>query len=247
MNRWDRPEQNAEREAQHLHYVMEKEFGGVIFYPYAYLSNRTLVQEVSQRMPVVLLDRKIPGVDVDFVGVNNHQAMFDMTTRLIEQGHRRIAYVTRCEPIHPVQDRLQGYLSAIYQNPALAVQEMVVTVPLHNEVTSWAVLDAVFGLPKDQRPTAAVCVNDYVAVLLSQRLERMGISVPRDVALAGFDDIVPALPNGVGLTSLAQPFEEIGQVAAELLERQRRHPSRVPESVELPVRIVVRDSSAFVP
>lgn len=236
-------EQTAEREAKHLRYVMEQGFGGVIFYPYAYLSNCDLVRKVSQRIPLVLLDRKMPGVDVGFVGVNNRQAMFDMTTRLIEKGHRRIAYVTRCEPILPVQERLQGYLSAIYQNRDLAVQEMVTIVPLPNETTSWPVVDAVFGLPPGRRPTAAVCINDYIAVLLSERLERMGISVPGDVALAGFDDIVPALPNGVGLTSAAQPFEEMGRVAVELLERRRRQPSRAPESVEVPVRVVMREST----
>ncbi len=240
-------EQTAEREAKHLRYVMEKGFGGVIFYPYAYHSNSDLVQEVSRRMPVVLLDRKMPGVDVDFVGVNNRQAMFDMTTSLIEKGHRRIAYVTRCEPILPVQDRLQGYLAAIHQNRDLAVQEMVTTVPLPNEITSWPIVDAVFGLPPGRRPTAAVCINDYIAVLLSERLQRMGISVPGDVALAGFDDIVPTLPNGVGLTSAAQPFEEMGRVAVEILERRRQEPSRALESVEVPVQIVMRESADQVP
>ena len=146
-----------------------------------------------------------------------------------------------------VQDRLQGYLAAIYQHPERAVQEMVAPLPLRNETTSWPVVDAVFGLPHGLRPTAAVCVSDYAAVLLSERLERMGHSVPADVALAGFDDIIPALPNGVGLTSMAQPFEEIGRVAAELLVRQWQQPASAPESVELPVRMVVRESSEAVP
>lgn len=235
-------EQNARREAEHLRYVMDKEFGGVIFYPYAYGSNHDLIQEVSRRMPLVLLDRKIAGVDTDFVGVDNHRATFDLTTLLIEKGHRRIAYVTRYEPIHPVQNRIQGYLSAIYQNPEIVIQEMLVTIPLSNETTLWPVVDAVFGLPEGQRPTAAVCVSDYAALLLSERLERMGLSVPGDVALVGFDDIIPALPNGVGLTSMAQPFEDIGRAAAELLERRMREPLRVPEGVELPARMVVRGS-----
>lgn len=239
--------QNAAREAEHLRYVMDKEFGGVIFYPYAYGSNRDLIQEVNRRMPLVLLDRKIDGIDTDFVGVDNRRAMFDMTTRLIEQGHRRIAYVTRYEPIHPVQNRIQGYLKAIYQNPEIGIQEMLVTIPLSNETTEWPVVDAVFGLPEGQRPTAAVCVSDYAAVLLSERLERLGLSVPGDVALAGFDDIVPALSNGVGLTSMAQPFEDIGRAAAELVDRRMREPSRAPESIELPARMIVRESIGLVP
>jgi len=243
-------EDNAKREAEHLQYAMDRKFGGVIFYPYAYMSNHGLIREVSRRMPLVLLDRKIPGIQTNFVGVANHQAIRDMTTALIRQGHRRIAYVTRWEPINSVQDRLQGYLNAIYPNPPdpeAIVQEMILPVPLDNDATSWPVVDAVFGLPAHQRPTAAICVNDYTAVALAERLERMGLSVPGDVALTGFDNIIPALPNGTGLTSMAQPFEEIGRVAAELLDRQMHEPSRAREEIELPVRVVVRGSAFVAP
>jgi GntR family transcriptional regulator of arabinose operon len=235
--------QNAAREAEHLRYILDQGFGGALFYPYAYRSNAELVREVSRRVPLVLLDRKIPGVDVDFVGIENRTAMFDATKHLIAQGHRRIAHVTRFEPIHTVQDRVQGYLDAMRGTDRADLTEMVLTVPPYADDRYWTVIDAVFRLPAEQRPTAAACVSDYTAVRLAERLKFLGLSSPGDVALTGFDNIVPALPNGTGLTTAAQPYEQIGTAAVELLMRRiadRRAPVR---SVELPTTLILRASS----
>ena len=77
-----------------------------------------------------------------------------------------------------------------------------------------------------------------------RRLQKLGLTVPGDVALAGFDDIIPTLPNGVGLTTIAQPFEEIGKMAVSLLLRRMKEPSAPIATIELPARLVVRESSA---
>lgn len=242
-------EEIAAQEAEHLRYIRDQGFGGALFYPYAYRHNRELVEEVSRSVPLVLLDRKIPGAEVDFVGIKNHGAMFDITQHLIAQGHRRIAYVTHHEPIRSVQDRVQGYLDAIREKNASDgnapdLTEMILTVPPYQDDRVWAVVDAVFRLPEGQRPTAAACFTDYFAVRLAERLEYLGLSIPQDVALTGFDDIVSALPNGLGLTTAAQSYEEIGIAAVDLLMRRRKDLLSPPKSVELPAHLIVRASSA---
>lgn len=236
--------ENAVREAAHLHYIQDQGFGGAVFYPYAYRSNSALVQEVSRTVPLVLLDRKISGCDVDFVGLQNHGAMFEATQHLIAQGHRRIVHLTRSEPIQSVLDRVQGYLDAIQSDDALDIQEMILNIPLYGgDLRAWTVVDAVFRLPKEQRPTAAVCLTDYLAVSLAERLEFLGLSIPQDVAVTGFDNIVPTLPNGIGLTTVAQPYEEIGITAVEMLMRRIKDRRRPLQSIELPARLIVRASS----
>ena len=232
----------AAQEAEHLRYVRDQGFGGVLFYPYAYHYNHELVKEVSRSVPLVLLDRKLSGVDVDFVGIENRGALFEVTKHLTAQGHRRIAYLTRYEQIQPVQDRVQGYLDAMHEGNAADRTEMILTIPSHWDDRDWAVVDAIFQLPEGQRPTAAACYVDYLAVSLAERLEYLGLSVPQDVALTGFDGIVPALPNGMGLTTVAQPFEEIGTAAVDLLMQRMKNPLP-PRSVELPAHLIVRESS----
>ncbi len=88
-----RPEQEiAAQEAEHLRYLRDQGFGGAVFYPYAYHHNRALVEEVSRSVPLVLLDRKITGVETDFVGIENRGSQFEITQHLIAQGHQRIAF-----------------------------------------------------------------------------------------------------------------------------------------------------------
>jgi len=237
-------QENARREAVHLRYILDQGLGGAVFYPYAYRSNRELIQEVSQRLPLCLIDRMLPGVEADFVGTENYQGMFDATTHLIQQGHRRIAYLTKSEPINPVQDRLQGYQNALTAAFHTNRDEMVLTAPSFNG-DEWFLFDIVFRLPEGERPTAAIGFNDYEAERTMQRLHQLHLSVPHDVALVGFDDIVQTLPNGIGLTSVAQPFEDVGRTAADIFLRRIENPASAPVHIDLPNHLVIRDSSPF--
>jgi len=229
-------DENAANEANHLNYIREQGFGGALFYPYAYRRNHDLLREVNRSVPIVLLDRKLPGAEMDFVGVQNLAGMSEVTAHLIAQGHRRIAYVTRREPINSVLDRVQGYSDAMWRNGPAGMLEMILTIPHYRDDRAWTVVDSVFRLPKDQRPTAAVCFTDDMAVILSKRLEYLGLEIPGDVAVTGFDDIVSVLPNGKGLTTVAQPFEEVGSRAVELLMRRVNDRNAPPVSLELPVQ-----------
>lgn len=238
-------QENPDREAAHLRYAMDHEFGGIVFYAYAYDRNRELIQEVSRRMPLILIDRMVHGVEADFVGAENRQGMFDATKFLIGQGHKRIAYVTKGESINTVQDRLQGYLRALREDFGDDAYEMVLTAPF-SDTGAWSVFDTVFRVAPNERPTAVLCVNDIEAVRVANRLKELGLSVPEDVSLIGFDNIVRALPGGVGLTTVAQPFEEIGKAATKLFLRHIEDPTAPPSYVELPVTLIQRESSKII-
>ena len=234
-------EENAAREAEHLRYVLNQGFGGAVFYPYAYRSNQALIEEVCRAIPFVAIDRRCVSVETDFVGIENYRAMYDAAMHLIGLGHRRIAYVTKNEQITAVQDRIQGYLDAMRDAD---LEDMVLLIPERRLKEEWTVIETIFLLPKEKRPTAAVAYNDYSAVYLASRLENIGLSVPGDVAVTGFDDIVPALPSGAGLTTVAQPYEEIGKKAVELILRRLKDPAAPPLSAFLPAPLIVRESSS---
>lgn len=234
-------EENAAREAELLRYVLKQGFGGVVFYPYAYSKNEELVEEVRRTIPFVAIDRRC-AVQTDFVGVENHQAMYDTVMHLVALGHRRIAYVTKNEQIVAVQERIQGYLDAMRDAD---LDDMVLLIPVRSREKRWKGIEAVFRLPPAERPTAAAVFNDHSAVHLARRLETLGLSVPEDVAVTGFDDIIPALPNGVGLTTVAQPYEEIGRKSVELILRRRSDLSAPVISANLPATLIVRESSQY--
>jgi len=160
---------------------------------------------------------------------------------LIKQGHRRIAYLTKNEQIFAVQNRIQGYIDAIRDAD---LDEIVLSIPSRTE-QEWTAVDVVFQMTEDKRPSAAAVFNDYSALDFSNRLTNMGLSVPGDVAITGFDSIISTLPTGVGLTSVAQPFEEIGRKAVEVLLRRLKDRSAPTVSVNLPAELIIRESSQY--
>ncbi|MBC8134829.1 MAG: GntR family transcriptional regulator [Fibrella sp.] len=238
--------ENIEREANYLRYVLEHGFAGIVFYAYAYRRNRELIQEVARRMPVVLIDRMIPSVQADYVGIDNHGAQYEATKHMLSLGHRRILFVSTAEPINTVQDRVEGYRQAMADAPGGPLYENILTALSNWGIHEWPVFESLFRLPRGQRPTAIVCVNDHTAMNVCRRLLALGLRVPEDIALCGFDDNCAVLPNDVGLTTVAQPFEQIGSAAAEtFLARylEPASPSTVPRHIELPARLIIRGSS----
>jgi DNA-binding LacI/PurR family transcriptional regulator len=225
-------EENSRIEAENLTYARQNGFGGVIFYSYAYRRNRELVQSIAHSMPLVLIDRNIAGVEADYVGVANEQAMYEATTYAISKGHKKIAYLTKCEPINTVNDRASGFLRCFHETFGQKQEEIIILLPTMIDWETWPIFDYVFTQPVENRPTAVVCVNDYDAVNAANRLAYLGLSVPEDVSIIGCDDIIQRLPNGVGLTTIAQPFEEIGNEAANLFLKRIDNPTLMPQYID---------------
>lgn len=227
--------QIGEREADHLRYAIDNGFAGMVFYPNAYNRNRNLIQDVARQMPLVLIDRMASGIEADFVGIDNFRAAFDATRYLMGEGHRHIAYITGGEAIEPVGERLAGYRGALSDG----MPESIVTGTPPDR--PWPAFEALFRLPVAERPTAVLCVNDVEAMYAARRLDRLGLSVPADVSLMGFDNVVDRV-GAVGLTTVEQPFEQIGEAAGQLLLQRLRKPSTPFSFVRIPTRLVLRES-----
>jgi DNA-binding LacI/PurR family transcriptional regulator len=235
-------EEKSAFEAHHLQYALDNGFAGVIFYPYSYNKSRDIIREVARQTPLVLIDRMASGVDADYVGMQNHDSILNAANYLIKLGHKRIAYVTTTDPISPVQDRLQGYLSALRTSFKQPFYEMILPLPIPGN--SWPLFDAAFSESAGKRPTALICVNDYEAVNVYSRLQKIGLRVPEDVSLIGCDNVVELLPNGKGLTTIEQPFEDIGREAAKLFLRRIENPASHADYIELPANLIIRESSS---
>lgn len=233
--------EHVDRESAHLQYALNQGFGGIVFYCYSYDPNRELLRKIAQRVPLVLIDRELLGVEADYVGVTNHEGMYEATNYLIGLGHKRVAYVTRNEPINTVQDRTQGYLHALREHFGSNYYEMVLAVPSTGGDVCPA-LDTVLSLPAGERPTAVLCVNDYEAVYVAERALQLGLKVPEDLSVIGCDNIITKLPNGIGLTTIAQPFEQIGVEAAKLFLRRAESRKSDIARVQCPTKLVVRES-----
>jgi LacI family transcriptional regulator len=119
--------------------------------------------------------------------------------------------------LRQVADRLEGATRALRRAAAGADDLMMIETAALNVSAGQRAGATIAGLPAGQRPTAAFCANDLVALGLLQEMTRRQIRVPDDVAIVGYDDIEFAAAAAVPLSSIRQPRHQLGRTAAQLL------------------------------
>jgi DNA-binding LacI/PurR family transcriptional regulator len=224
---------------------------GLILFPAALPGEAgRLAEELPPRLPLVVIDRTIPGLPAPSVLVDNRGGAYRAVEHLIALGHWRIGCVTHTGQVSSVDERIRGYEQALL-DARLA--------PLPPAVLEWCEPGA-DGQPPDysaqqmssvdrllQAPepvTALFCINDFIALGVMRHGLRLGWRIPEQLALVGFDDIPLAPFMPVPLTTVAQPKFEIGERAAMLLLDQFAGKATAALAVTLPTALVIRASSA---
>lgn len=192
-------------------------------------------------IPMVMLDREIPGIAVDSIQIDNAHGGRQATEHLLALGHRRIACIAGPSQVSPSADRVTGYRQAL-EASGVAFDPGLVE---RGDFTPSSGYDCARSLmARKKRPTAIFACNDLMAFGAITALAESGLSVPGDVSVVGFDDIALAAYFNPPLTTVAQPRLEMGRAAARiLLERMRDGtlPRRRP--VLMNTTLVVRHSS----
>lgn len=190
-------------------------------------------------IPVILLDRDVcdyPGRSrFDLVGVANRRCSQVLTEHLLRLGHRRIEYISQRGQASTVTARVAGYQDALRNHGIVPDPSWVHAIDARE-------FDAVRGLLKNNRAEAFVCVNDHVAAHLMRHLLALGVRIPDDVAMVGFDDIEFATLVPVPLTTMRQPCERIGEAAAKLMLERLADPSLPAREISFDCELVVRQS-----
>jgi LacI family transcriptional regulator len=142
---------------------------------------------------------------------------------LLQAGHERIAYVGGPVSLRQVADRRDGAIRALERAGGGADLDLIETSALNVAAGQRAGV-AIAERPARQRPTAAFCANDLVALGLLQEMTRRRIRVPDELAIVGYDDIEFAAAAAVPLSSVRQPRQELGRTAAQLLLEEALSP-----------------------
>lgn len=171
----------------------------------------------SPKFPVVLIDDQgIPPEGTPWISVDNRMGAYEATRHLIRLGHRRIAHIQGPLKYQVSHDRYQGYCDALNEagiplDPALVREGDF--MPLTGRICA----NAFFDLPAGQRPTAIFAGSDYMAYGAIAAAEQRGLHVPEDIAVVGFDDNPSSAHMQPALTTVRQPFYEMGCHATKLL------------------------------
>jgi LacI family repressor for deo operon, udp, cdd, tsx, nupC, and nupG len=229
---------DPERELDHADFIQAGRVDGVLL-----LNGRLLSPHNAKRrhdVPTVSLCERIANSKLPLVETANREAARAMTERLLEQGHRRIGYVTGPPSNVLDHDRFSGYRDALAAR-GIAHDPALVQPGDFSIHAGEAAATAYLALP--QLPDAVFACSDTMAMGLIRGFIAAGVAVPGDISVAGFDDIEFAAAYTPALSTVRQSRGEIGAQAAAMLVdliEGRRPKSR---EVRLPAEIVMRDST----
>jgi len=220
-----------------LRSMSERRVDGVVVIP-AHLSEPS--DFTGLHMPVLMLARRVKGLDTDYVGGDNFAGSVTATNHLlVDHGARRPAFVGGHVYSTAREERLGGFLSAV---GALGVKVPVRNRPACEPDRAVARKVATDLLARDPKIDAIVCLNDVVAFGVIDAVADAGLQVGSDVRVIGFDDVQDARRARPALASMAVPAESAGRRAAQLLLNRINGSAGGPESLILPAELMPRES-----
>ena len=203
-SRWD-----VENERRLLATVQENCVDGIILH----LASSDVGHIQNLGIPLVLLGCHYDQ-DFSYVEVNNRNGGREGTQCLIDSGYRRIACLTGMRSFLPYDERSRGYIDAL-QQASMPLDETIICHDLDGVEPGYALAQSMLRTPNP--PDAFFCSNDLIAMGVWQCVVDMGLKIPEQVGICGFDDSDIARLPQIQMTSVAQPVREIGQKAASIL------------------------------
>jgi DNA-binding LacI/PurR family transcriptional regulator len=244
---------DRDQEADQIRRFLGQEVGGLIVYPIDGPSDVDLLHQlVSASVPIVFVDRYLVDLPVDAVVADNIGGALLAVRHLVAAGRRRIGFVsTRNVGTSSVAERQAGYRWALDQRGCPFDPRLVCTGLDH--LFHWPAAHSREAqgnqeqlrryLIEGGRPDAVFAVNDTVAFQVLEAAEVVGLQVPDDLAVVGFDNLAYPDYGGVPLTTVEQPRQELGATAARLLLERIDGRREGVMRITLSTRLIVRRSS----
>ena len=237
---------NKEQQTRELcEYYISRDVTGVFFAPVELTPNKDSVNLwvldalEKARIPVVLLDRCVfqypKRSNFDLVGIDNRRAGYIVTEHLLKPGCKQLIFLAAPFSAPTVDARIAGFRDALRD---YGCKDSDACVHIGSPDDSDAVRAALSKL----QPDGFVCANDSTAAHLMRTLDQLGVRVPEEIRIVGFDDVKYAGLLGVPLTTVRQPCREIGEVAITLMLDRIAHPGMPSRDVLLDCKLVVRRS-----
>lgn len=231
-------EEDPRKEEVYLDALVRQQVDGCLIVPTSH--GPVAVGRLHDRgMPLVLLDRDVPGLDVDRVHSDNRSGAAAIARHLVDLGHRHVTIIGARERSVPIHERAHGARSVL---DAAGVEcDMRRSESLDPFEAGYLV--ALEVLRSERRPTALMALTDPLAIGAMRAVAQAGLRVPDDMSISGFDDITLASNVNPTLTTATQDVPQLAREAVELLLARVADPSRPATTRVVPSRLVVRHST----
>jgi LacI family transcriptional regulator len=231
-----------ERERAYLSRLEEQRVAGILITPLD--PDDPSIEDISRRgTPVVIVDRTPSTNSHCSVAVNDVLGGRLAAEHLIDLGHVRIAFVGGPHTMGQVHERCAGAHDAVVAAGLAEDQFLRLDTTAPSVEEGRRAGSRLVGMPTSRRPTAAFCANDLLALGLLQECSALGVEVPGELAIVGYDDIEFAGAATVALTSVRQPRRQLGEIAGTLLLDEVNDPKHEHRHVVLTPELVARAST----
>lgn len=226
----------ANRESDYIRLLRRKRVDGLILTS-ATMDDPYLKDLAKTRTPFILVSRLCRSVNAPYVVVDDRVGARLAVEHLINLGHQYIAFIGGPANVQSSRDRMATYREVL-QEHGLAEKEEWMGFSDFTQTAGRKVGRQMLSLP--ERPSAIFAANDMIALGVLEVAEEMGVLIPDDLSLVGYNDISYASLPRVQLTTVAQPTQEMGKIATEWLlstiEEHKRHPLHCVLNPHLAVR-----------
>ena len=195
---------------------------------------------IKNGVSIVFMGKKRDNLPVDVISVNNFSGTFKIVEYLIKTGRKKIGFIAGKRNLRATEERLKGYIEAL-KNKGISPSSELIICDGEYTIESGGKF-AKFLLKK--RVDAIVCGNDLIAIGAIKTAEEMGIKVPEEVGITGFDDVFLASLIKPKLTTVHQPIEKIAITGCEfLLKRIEGELKEEPKEILIEPELIVRESA----
>ncbi|MCL2781163.1 MAG: LacI family transcriptional regulator [Actinomycetia bacterium] len=232
-------QEDVEQEKELLESLRSLSIRGFVLAPASTTDSQHIAQLVREGRPVVLIDRVVKGVRSDSVVVDNEGGAREAVDYLVANGHRRIGLLRDDSKIFTAQERFAGYQNSLASH-GIALDESLVSVS--RSTVEHAIEATIRLFSRRIRPTALFTVDSLMTQGALLGLRSMGLTIPRDVSLIGFDDFDLATFTDPQITVVEQPIADIGPLVAKMLLQRLGGDDSKPRQMRFPTRLVARGS-----
>ncbi|MCW8163947.1 LacI family DNA-binding transcriptional regulator [Verminephrobacter aporrectodeae] len=235
---------NAAQERELLESLRALGLCGFVLTPASAASSQHIAKLARDGVPCVLIDRVAKGARCDSIVVDNVGGARAAVDYLVANGHRRIGFLRDDSQIFTAQERLAGYLRALTGHGIVPEKQLIAR---SRSVVEHAIAATTRLFRRRNKPTALFTVDSLMTQGALLGLRAMGLQVPHDVSLIGFDDFSLATFTDPQITVVAQPTAEIGALAARLLIERLAGDMADPQHIRFPTQLIVRGSVSCPP
>lgn len=236
---------SIEKEATYTNLLRQKSVDGFIIST-AYYNDENVINLLKENIPLILLGRDIEDskdYPIDIVGSDNVKGGYIATKHLIDLGHEKIACLLGPRQIKVNLEREIGYLKALKEAKLKVYDEIIAHGDFKLEFGYNKTIEIFKGPIK---PTAFFAANDLTALGVIKAVKSLGLSVPKDVSVVGYDNTILAEITDPSLTTINQQMRKMGYHATNLLIKRIKGERNPGEKVIFDIGLVVRNSTAAV-